>query len=49
VSQGASTTACAGAALKGKAHANIRAAKIFRSFNADSLLRATYKVYPKKE
>jgi hypothetical protein len=42
VLQGASTAACAGIALNGKANANTRAAKILRGFNANSLLKATY-------
>jgi hypothetical protein len=47
--QGASTAACAGITLNGKANANTKAAKILRGFNANSLLRAIHKVYPKRE
>jgi hypothetical protein len=47
--QGASTAACAGIALNGKANANTKATKSLRNFNANSLLRAIHKVYPKRD
>jgi hypothetical protein len=36
-------------ALNEKANANAKAAKILRNFNASSLLRAIYTVYPKRD
>jgi hypothetical protein len=47
--QGASIAACAGITLNGNANAKISAAKILKTFNANSLLRAIHKVYPKRE
>jgi hypothetical protein len=49
VLQGASIAACAGIALNGNANAKINAAKSLKNFNANSLLRAIHKVYPKRE